>query len=158
MESITFDNAPNGYPISTDRIKFETDLVKNDKSPKLIQELPLEDFSQKGIVSYAKHHKMAVVKGPESWFLFDRRQISEPQVRAAISSGEYGKLLGYSDDTIPDEGTQVALSIDGEFTDDPHEILNMRDNNKLGLSWKAQSVEDAKQLSRHHMGHGDCEA
>lgn len=152
MDEITFDNAPTGYPISRERIKFETELTKNAKSPKKALELPASDFSQKAILDYANHHKMAAIKGHESWFLFDRRQVSEPEVRKQIASGEYGHLLGYSDNSTPEQGQQVAISVEGQFSADPSEILEWRDNNKLGLTWRAQSIEDAAATAAQHTG------
>jgi hypothetical protein len=149
---IEFNNAPQGYPMQPNRIKFETELVKKASSPKLVQELPVSEFSQKAIVDYAKYNKLAAVRHGESYFLFDRRQISENEVRQNIAAGTIGKMLGYSDDTIPDEGQQVALSVDGEYATDPQQILDWRDNDRLGLTWKTSDPDMAEAVASMHMG------
>lgn len=149
-EEITFDNSPTGYPMSPERIEFETIQLKNPDTSKLIQELPVNEFSPKAIVDYAKHHKLAAIKQNEAYYLFDKKLISPQAVKQIVQSGEYGNLLGYSENSIPEDGDQVAVSIDGEFTADPRQILDMRDNNKLGLTWRAQSIEDAAEFAKQY--------
>lgn len=152
MDEITFDNAPTGYPISRERIKFETELTKNAKSPKKALELPASDFSQKAIVDYGKFNKLASIRHGDAYYLFDRKQISEPEVRKRLASGQLGTMLGYSEDTIPENGTQVALSIDGSYSDDPQEILEWRNSDNLGLTWSASDPEKALQTAAAHLG------
>jgi len=156
MDNITFDNGPSGYPMQPNRIKFETELVQDPASPKLVQELPANEFSQQAMVSYAKFNKLAVVRHGDNYYLFDRRQISEPEVRKKLASGTIGGILGYSEDTEPEEGTQVALSIDRKFSADPEEIVGWRDDDTLGLTWKASDIGTAEELANRYGGeHGD---
>lgn len=142
--SIQFDHAANGYPKSLNRLQAEIYLLNDPKTSKTVIEIPAEHIDPQMAKLLATRMKLKLIKEGDAYYLADPK-IDLPELRKAIIANEHGEYLGHPTKSLPDDGIDYAVSVNGEGSTDPHQILFWRNNDRLGWAGKAPDALTAQQ-------------
>lgn len=134
--SIQFDHSANGYPRSLNRLQAEIYLLGDPNTSKQVIEIPAEHIDAPLAKTLATKLRLKLIKEGEAYYLADPK-LNTAELRKAIQNGEHGEYLGHPCKSCPEEGCDYAVSVDGEGSTDPEQILEWRNTDKLGWAGRA---------------------
>jgi hypothetical protein len=151
------DFASNQQPFNPNQLNFEIGLMKNPNTSKTAVLIPKSAAMTGADVNVlAKSNGFRAIRSGEDFYIYDPKQIKETELRRQAKSGKNGQALGYGTDGVPADGIPYAVDVDGKGTVNPAEILDLRDQGRLGFAGVAPDM-DAAVAKIREMGRDDAE-
>jgi hypothetical protein len=151
------DFASNEQPFNPNQLNFEIGLMKNPNTSKTAVLIPKSSpMTGADVNALAKGNGFRAIRSGEDFYIYDPKQIKETELRRQAKAGKNGQALGYGTDGVPADGIPYAVDVDGKGTVSPAEILDLRDQGRLGFAGVAPDM-DAAVAKIREMGRDDAE-